>query len=197
MELLAIVLGLFGASASAQGYDVAASGRLVDRDSCYSFQVPAGWKVVAGNPIPLLVSGPPGERPYSLQTLPRGFATLAIGRRSDEAKSIEELMELRRRANAFSSTRSVSHASVTGITRAVEARWTDNANEPGEQTIALFFVFREQPFAAYLSFYRSDRRRGQYPIALDRLLASVRPLAGSTGCAVPAGHRDARRSGGG
>lgn len=197
MELLAIVLSLFGATASAQGYDVSATGKLVDKDSCYSFQVPAGWKLVAGNPIPLLISAPPGERARSLQTLPRGFAILAIGRRSGEAKSIEALMELRRRANAFSSTRSVAHASATGITRAVEARWTDNANEPGEQTIARFFVFRGQPFAAYLSFYQSDRRRSQYPMALGRLFDSIRPLAGATGCPVPAGHKDARRIHGG
>lgn len=197
MELLAIVLSLFGAFAPARGYDVSATGKLVDKDSCYSFQVPAGWKLVAGNPIPLLISAPPGERPLSLQTLPKGFATLAIGRRSDEAESIEALMELRRRANAFSSTRRVSYASATGITRAVEARWTDNANEPGEQTIALFFVFRGQPFAAYLSFYQSDRRRSQYPMALGRLLESVRPLAGSAGCPVPAEHKDARRIHGG
>ena len=197
MQLPALVLSLLVTSASAQGYDVTATGKLVDKGSCYSFQVPAGWKVVAGNPIPLLVSAPPGKRPVSLQTLPKGIATLAIGRRSAEAKSIEELMALRRRANPFSSTRTVSYPSATGIARAVAARWTDDANEPGEETIALFFVFRGQPFAAYLSFYRSDRRRSQYPMALDRLLHSLRPLAGSAGCALPAGHGSARGSSGG
>ncbi|MCH7860524.1 hypothetical protein ACQKOH_22260 [Sphingomonas sp. NPDC092331] len=106
MQLLALVLSLFVTSASAQGYGVTATGKLVDKASC-------------------------------------------------------------------------------------------DANAPGERTVALFFVFRERPFAAYLSFYRSDQRRSQYPTALDRLLRSLRPLAGSAGCSAPVGHGNAWGSRGG
>lgn len=188
MKFLVVALSLFATSASAQGYTVTATGKIIDRANCYAFQIPAGWQAAAQNPAPLLLHIAPGTRPRSFQTLPPGAATLSLvsGASGEKPKTIEAWIALRRRAYSFSSVRELHYPASTGITRAVEVRWTDAKDlEPGQpvsRTVAVFFAFRGNLFASYLDYYVKDKSGGHYLTALTQVLGSFRPLAASPAC---------------
>jgi hypothetical protein len=188
MKPLVIMAVSLASGASAQSWKITATGKVIDKTHCYTFQMPKGWKGIWGNPIPLLFHFAPGSRPVQLQTLPPGAASLAVAPgplSRDKTKSIEEWIKWRRREYPSSSIREVRYPPGTGITRAVEMRWTDeeiDPDEPKTRTIALFFDFRGHPSDAYLSFYQTDKRRAQYLAALAEVIGSLRPLRGYAGC---------------
>jgi hypothetical protein len=183
-RLAFIFFAMFLSCAYAQSYIVTSKGVVVSNSNCYSFQAPTKWKLVPGNPTPLLFNFSPKTKKSTLQNLPRGAASLSVASGKDSGEnpeSIEHWMKLRNRAHSFSSVQEIPLPSETGITRAMKVLWTDQEElEPGDpitQTIAVFFDFQRQPFVIYLDFYLDDPRKEDYIKSLITLLESFRPLA--------------------
>lgn len=197
MKLLVIMAALLASGASTEGWKTTTRGRVIDKTNCYAFQLAKGWRAIRGNPVPLFFNVAPGSRPAQLQTLPLGAASLAIapgGLSNNKTGSVEEWIQWRRREYPSSIAREIRYPLGTGITRAVEMRWTEEKTEPNEpriRTIALFFYFRGRPSFAYMSFYETDKRRAQYLSDFAAVLGSFRPLTGSESCSWSAEHRNA------
>ena len=197
MRLLSlIILLIFASSGFPQSYRVTPEGKVVSDSNCYSFEAPKKWNVAIGNAAPYFINFSPKKLAPMMDELPNGGAELGVASASDArngVKSIDQWMELRRRAYAFTSVQEIQFPAETGISRAVKVSWTNQKDlESGDQitaAVTVFFVFQGQPFQAEMDFHENDRKKGSYEKTLTTLLESFRPSAdskgGSNGCPKP------------
>lgn len=180
---------IFAFGHSAEPYKITSSGTLIYTKECFSFQILEEWKAISGNSVPLLYNFAPGSAPVSLQDIPIGAASLAIGPENyskDHSNSITDLIRISGRAHSLTSIGEMRYSKVTGITRAVKVHWTEvDPGLPRLETDAVFFTYRGQVFTAYLNYYRSDKRANLYATALAGVFSSFRPLVNYQGCDAP------------
>jgi hypothetical protein len=169
--------------AFSQSYKVTPERIVKSEINCYSFEAPENWNIATGNTAPYFINFSPKKLVPIMAQLPNGGAQMGVASAKDArngVKSIDQWMRLRRRAYAFTSVQETHFPPETGITRAVMVSWTNQKDiEPGNpitESVAVYFVFRSQPFQAEVDFNSNDRKKDVYVKTLSKILESFRPL---------------------
>jgi hypothetical protein len=180
LVLLAVLTLASLASGATCPYRITDARRVVSDKCGYSFSVPPGWYISASNPAPYLFNFSPKYLQGPSIGPPDGGADIGVVADSHDVGTIDRWIEIEQKVEGATIVKTLELPAATGITRAVEATWSESIGGLTQTapvvTIAVYFVFRGQAFAAYLSFNGDDKASSQYIETLMTLLKSFCPV---------------------
>lgn len=163
-----------------------AARRFVSQRYGFSMEVPGGWGVSVELDTPVLFYARPSEK-FVQASIPEGSAVITVKSHdtvSGQAQSATTpeawaSADIRAFASGSPKVRSFQFPTESGVSNAVVCSYDEPTFSPDQQTehsVAIFWEFEKQLFAAHLRYNANDSSAPSFQKVYFQTVRSIRPL---------------------